>query len=75
MIEEGSDNKNEINNVTSMQEVSEKMQHLDSLLQKDLFSNPVRQVQENIRNELLEFKNIFGKNLLELESYIVNNRL
>lgn len=53
-------------------ELNEKMQYLDELLKKDLFSNPLRDVQENIRNELIEFREIFCKNLNELENYVEN---
>lgn len=49
-------------------EVIQKLEYLDKMLQKDGFSNPIREVQENIRNELAEFREIFYKNLEELET-------
>jgi hypothetical protein len=55
----------------SIKELSDKIEYLDEMLKKDLFSNPVRSVQENIRNELLEFREIFVKNLTDLENYMV----
>ena len=52
-------------------EVIQKLEYLDNMLQKDLFSNPVREVQDNIRKELLEFREIFLKNLDDLEVTLV----
>jgi hypothetical protein len=56
----------EINN-----DITKKLEYLDKVLQKDIFSNPVREVQESIRNELVEFREIFIKNLDELEVTLV----
>jgi hypothetical protein len=52
-------------------EIIQKLEYLDNVLQKDLFSNPVREVQDNIRKELVEFREIFLKNLEELEVTLV----
>ncbi len=56
----------------NVNEITEKMEKLDDMLKKDFFSNPIREVQENIRNQLLEFNAIFHKNLNDMENYIVN---
>lgn len=53
-------------------EVIRKLEYLDKMLQKDIFSNPVREVQESIRQELVEFRHIFLKNLDDLEVTLVN---
>lgn len=53
------------------EEINEKMKSLHKILEKDLFSNPIREVQHNIRSELLDFKNIFERNLDDLEKYLV----
>ena len=52
-------------------EVIQKLEYLDKMLQKDMFSNPVREVQESIRQELVEFRHIFLKNLDDLEVTLV----
>jgi len=67
MQEEKSDNN------FNVQEITQKMEKIDEMLKRDVFSNPVRQIQENFRNELIEFSNIFHQNLRNMESYIVRN--
>jgi hypothetical protein len=52
-------------------EVVQKLEYLDKMLQKDMFSNPIREVQESIRQELVEFRQIFLKNLDDLEITLV----
>jgi hypothetical protein len=52
-------------------EVIQKLEYLDKMLQKDVFSNPIREVQESIRQELVEFRQIFLKNLDDLEVTLV----
>jgi hypothetical protein len=52
-------------------EIANKIEYLDQMLKKDIFSNPVREVQENMRKELIEFKEIFEKNLKDLEQQVV----
>jgi hypothetical protein len=54
-------------------EVSEKINYLDKMLNKDVFNNPIREVQEGFRKELLQFKEIFEKNLNDLEATLVFN--
>jgi hypothetical protein len=52
-------------------EVIQKLEYLDNMLQKDVFTNPVREVQENFRKDLLQFREIFFKNLDDLEVTLV----
>ena len=42
-----------------IKEMSEKMQKMDEILNKDLFNNPVKEVQKKMQNDLLEFKRIY----------------
>ena len=53
--------------------MSDKMEKMDELLNKDLFSNPVKEVQKKMQCDLLEFKKIFQKNLLELNEQMSKN--
>ena len=53
--------------------MSDKMEKMDELLNKDLFSNPVKEVQKKMQYDLLEFKKIFQKNLLELNEQMSKN--
>ena len=55
--------------------MSDKMEKMDELLNKDLFSNPVKEVQKKMQYDLLEFKKIFQKNLLELNEQMNKNNL
>ena len=56
-----------------IKEMSEKMQKMDEILNKDLFNNPVKEVQKKMQNDLLEFKRIFQKNLKELNDGMSKN--
>ena len=58
-------NKNEIN------EINDKVNYLDGLLKKNLFQNPVREVQVDLRNDLLDFRTSLLKNLSKLDNYLV----
>lgn len=58
-------NKDEIN------EISSKMNKMDELLKKNIFDNPLREVQCTIRNDLIDFKSTLMKNLSELDNYMV----
>ena len=49
------------------------MQKMDEILNKDLFNNPVKEVQKKMQNDLLEFKRIFQKNLKELNDEMSKN--
>jgi hypothetical protein len=61
----------QVENGPNFNQLNEKVKYLDDMLKKDIFSNPVREVQENIRNELLEFRQVFCRNLEELDNYLV----
>ena len=49
-----------------VEELTIKMKKLDEILNENLFNNPIRVANEKIREELLEFKTIFKKNLDDL---------
>ena len=49
-----------------VEELTTKMNKMDEILNKNIFNNPVKEANEKIRKELLEFKNIFKKNLEDL---------
>ena len=57
-------NSNEIDEMTA------KMNKMDEILNKNIFNNPVKEANEKMRKELLEFKEIFKKNLSELSKKI-----
>ena len=52
-----------------------KMKKMDEILNKNIFNNPVKESNEKIRKELLEFKEIFKKNLGELSKQISGGNL
>ena len=54
-----------------LKELTEKIEKIDELCKKDFFSNPVRDIQMKMREELLDFSNIFNRNLRDLDSLIV----
>ena len=47
-------------------EITTKMNKMDEILKKNIFKNPVKESNEKIRKDLLEFKEIFKKNLEDL---------
>ena len=53
-------------NSKEVEEITTKMNKMDEILKKNLFNNCLKESNEKIRKELLEFKEIFKKNLLEL---------
>lgn len=55
-------------------EMTSKMQKMDEMLNKEIFSNPIKEVQEKMRQDLLEFKKIYLKNLSELKTELANNK-
>ena len=55
-------------------EMASKMQKMDEMLNKEVFNNPIKEVQEKMRQELLEFKKIFLKNISELSKELNNNK-
>ena len=61
----------EENDIKLFDEFSHKILYLEEKLKSDLFSNPLREIQENLRNQLLDFSITFQKNLNEAEEFIV----
>ena len=55
-------------------EMASKMQKMDEMLNKDIFKNPIKDVQEKMRQELLEFKKLFLKNISDLSKELNNNK-
>ena len=51
-------------------EMTSKMNKMDEILNKNIFNNPIKESNEKIRKELLEFKKIFAKNMDELSKKI-----
>ena len=62
-------------NKDELRETTEKMNYMDDLLKKNIFNNPLRDVQLNMRNELIDFRTTLQKNFSELEKYIVDTCL
>ena len=52
-------------------DITQKMDHMNKLLNANLFNNPIREVNENLRQELIEFREIFLNNLNTLEKTLV----
>ena len=57
-------------NSTEIEELTAKMNKMDEILNKNIFNNPIKEANEKMRKELLEFKKIFAKNLEELSKKI-----
>ena len=53
-----------------LEDITTKMNKMDEILKKNIFNNPVKESNEKIRKELLEFKEIFKKNLAELSKQV-----
>ena len=53
-----------------IEEISAKMNKMDEILKKNIFNNPIKESNEKIRKELLEFKEIFKKNVAELAKQV-----
>jgi len=53
----------------------EKIEAMDELLKKDMFSNPIKEIQIKHRMELLEYKEVLESDMLNLESQLVYNKL
>ena len=49
-----------------VEEITSKTNKMEEILNKNLFNNPVKETNEKLRKEILEFKEIFKKNLSEL---------
>ena len=63
------------NDLKIFNQFSQKIVYLEEKLKSDLFSNPIREIQENLRNQLLDFSATFHKNLNEAEEFIVMRNL
>jgi hypothetical protein len=57
---------------TQIEEISKKMKEMDEIMNKNIFGNPIKNVQKEMQNKLLEFKKIFIKNLQELSNKLGN---
>ena len=55
--------------------MSDKMEKMDEILNKNLFNNPIKEVQKKMQDDLLEFKKIFQKNLKEFNEELNKNNL
>ena len=58
-----------------IEEIASKMNKMDEILNKNIFNNPIKESNEKIRKELLEFKEIFKKNLSELSKQIAGGNI
>ena len=56
-------------------EIQQKMSEMDKIMNANLFNNPIRDVNETFRQDLLEFRNIFNNNLMTLENVLVRKIL
>ena len=56
-------------------ELTDKMNKMDEILNKNIFNNPVKAATEKIRKDLLEFKDIFKKNLEEFSKKIEGGKI
>ena len=61
-------------NSKEIEELTTKMTKMDEILNKNIFTNPVKEANEKIRKDLIEFKEIFKKNLDELSKKIEGGR-
>ena len=57
-------------NADEISEMTSKMNKMDEILNKNIFNNPIKEANEKIRKELIEFKKIFSKNLEVLSQKI-----
>ena len=51
-----------------IEEITSKMNKMDEILNKNIFNNPIKESNEKIRKELLEFKEILKKNITDLSN-------
>ena len=58
-----------------IEDLTSKMNKMDEILNKNIFNNPIKESNEKIRKELLEFKEIFKKNLGELSKQIAGGNI
>ena len=62
-------------NSNEIEEMTNKMNKMDEILKKNIFNNPVKEANEKIRKELLEFKEIFKKNLEDFSKTIEGGKI
>ena len=53
-----------------IEEISTKMNKKDEILQKNIFNNPIKEANEKLRKEFLEFKEILKKNISDLSKQV-----
>ena len=58
-----------------IEDMTSKMNKMDEILNKNIFNNPIKESNEKIRKELLEFKEIFKKNMGELSKQLSGESL
>ena len=58
-----------------MEEITKKMNKMDEILNKNIFNNPVKEANEKIRKDLIEFKEIFKKNLEDFSKKIEGGKI
>ena len=58
-----------------VQEITTKMNKMDEILKKNIFNNPVKEANEKIRKELLEFKDIFKRNLEDFSKKVEGGKI
>ena len=58
-----------------IEDMTSKMNKMDEILNKKIFNNPIKESNEKIRKELLEFKEIFQKNMGELSKQLSGGSL
>ena len=57
-----------VNKEESIINYKDKIEATDEILKKDLFTNPLRELQIKHRMELLEYKEIFENDMLNFEN-------
>ena len=62
-------------NSNEIEEMTNKMNKMDEILKKNIFNNPVKEANEKIRKELLEFKEIFKKNLEDFSKKVEGGKI
>ena len=58
-----------------IEEITSKMNKMDEILNKNIFNNPIKESNKKIRKELLEFKEIFKKNMADLSKQIEGGKI
>ena len=62
-------------NSNEIEEMTNKMNKMDEILKKNIFNNPVKEANEKIRKELLEFKDIFKRNLEDFSKKVEGGKI